>query len=228
MDATRLYHTLPLSGPLHGRFTRPFPVLDPRILSNKSHLHVSCGATSVSARLGLQIPNTCSAGKVHTTRRNSQQFMASPKANVRAFDLPRNLRVSRGRKPRFVPKAFQAEGSDGSGTEVPDTPAKTKLSLQSDRLDAGVRERVSSAIQNLNYRVTAGDTAAQAGVSVAQANEALQALAYDSLAALEVRNGAILDLKIIWRKLLKIVCFFVIGSLDVLGLGPDVQADALV
>lgn len=64
-----------------------------------------------------------------------------------------------------------------------------ELELQSNRLDADVRERVADAVAALRYRATAGDVAARAGVTVAQANEALSALAYDCLAALEVSSA---------------------------------------
>ena len=49
-----------------------------------------------------------------------------------------------------------------------------------------VRERVSSAVESLNGRVTVGDVAARAGVSISEAGEALNALAADTQGTLEV------------------------------------------
>jgi hypothetical protein len=61
-----------------------------------------------------------------------------------------------------------------------------ELGIQSNKLQPDVKERVEAAIAALGYRVTVGDVAARAGVSIAQADEALKALAYDSLGNLEV------------------------------------------
>ena len=66
---------------------------------------------------------------------------------------------------------------------------KKELGIQSNRLDQDVKERVERAIAALGYRVTVGDVAARAGVKVSEADEALKALAYDSLGALEVSEG---------------------------------------
>lgn len=60
--------------------------------------------------------------------------------------------------------------------------------MPTNKLDDKVRERVIVAIRRRNYRVTAGDVTAAAGVTLREAEEALQALAHDSLAALEVSD----------------------------------------
>ena len=59
-------------------------------------------------------------------------------------------------------------------------------SLSSDELDADVRVAVEDAIRARGYAVTVGDVAAEAGVSVRQAQEAISALALDSKATLRV------------------------------------------
>lgn len=63
---------------------------------------------------------------------------------------------------------------------------KRELGLQSNKLDAALKDKTEAAIETLGFRVTVGDVAAAAGVTIAQADSALKALAYDSLAALEV------------------------------------------
>lgn len=65
--------------------------------------------------------------------------------------------------------------------------AQQEFELASNKVDSAVRERVEDAIARLGFRATIGDVAAKAGVTVAQADSALKALACDSLAALEVR-----------------------------------------
>jgi hypothetical protein len=60
--------------------------------------------------------------------------------------------------------------------------------MQSNQLPAELRERVESAIAALDYRVTVGQVAARAGVKLSDADKALKAIAYDSLAALEVNS----------------------------------------
>jgi hypothetical protein len=60
--------------------------------------------------------------------------------------------------------------------------------MQSNQLDAGIKERVEKAISKLGFRVTVGQVAAAAGVKLSEAEQALKALAYDSLGNLEVRG----------------------------------------
>jgi hypothetical protein len=62
---------------------------------------------------------------------------------------------------------------------------KREAGLQSNRLDPDLRERVEGAIAALGGRVTVGDVAAKAGVTLASADSALKALAYDTQAALQ-------------------------------------------
>eukprot|EP00775_Hariotina_reticulata_P003685 gene3685-3945_t len=65
---------------------------------------------------------------------------------------------------------------------------KQELGMQSNQLPAELRERVEKAIAALGYRVTVGEVAARAGVKLADADKALKAIAYDSLANLEVSD----------------------------------------
>jgi hypothetical protein len=65
-----------------------------------------------------------------------------------------------------------------------------ELGVQSASLDPRVREAVEAAIERSpGRRLTAGDTAAAAGVSLRQADACLRALAYDCLASLEVSSS---------------------------------------
>ena len=61
-----------------------------------------------------------------------------------------------------------------------------ELGLQSTKIPADIRQRVEQAMERLGYRATVGDVAATAGVKLSEAEQALKALAYDSLGALEV------------------------------------------
>ena len=54
------------------------------------------------------------------------------------------------------------------------------------QLRGEVRERVSTVVESLNGRVTVGDVAGRAGVSISEAEEALNALAADTQGTLEV------------------------------------------
>eukprot|EP00200_Dunaliella_tertiolecta_P005458 CAMPEP_0202338920 /NCGR_PEP_ID=MMETSP1126-20121109/1004_1 /ASSEMBLY_ACC=CAM_ASM_000457 /TAXON_ID=3047 /ORGANISM="Dunaliella tertiolecta, Strain CCMP1320" /LENGTH=527 /DNA_ID=CAMNT_0048929397 /DNA_START=20 /DNA_END=1603 /DNA_ORIENTATION=- len=83
-------------------------------------------------------------------------------------------------------KAFSGSDTAGPNWRNPAAVIKREQSLQSNRLNSDVRERVEAAVEGLGYRVTAGDVAARAGVKVAEADEALQALTFDTEGALEV------------------------------------------
>ncbi len=89
---------------------------------------------------------------------------------------------------------------------------KKELGVQSNRLDAQIKERVERAIDSLGYRVTVGDVAARAGVKLSEAEEALKALAYDSLGHLEVGPAAGRDVCVpgtSWRR--SAACRLVMG-----------------
>ncbi|KAL6758321.1 hypothetical protein V8C86DRAFT_2599542 [Haematococcus lacustris] len=96
---------------------------------------------------------------------------------------------------RSTGSAPGAPGSSGGGREPsrlswnPVEVVKREQGLQSNRLPTDLRESVESAVEQLGFRVTPGDVAARAGVKLAQAEEALKALAYDTAAALEVSSA---------------------------------------
>ncbi|KAF5841464.1 hypothetical protein DUNSADRAFT_12908 [Dunaliella salina] len=83
-------------------------------------------------------------------------------------------------------KASSGPDATGPNWSNPAAVIKREQALQINRLKSDVRERVEEAVEGLGYRVTAGDVAARAGVKVAEADEALQALAFDTEGALEV------------------------------------------
>lgn len=55
-------------------------------------------------------------------------------------------------------------------------------------IPAAIRRRVEDAVESLAARVTAGDVAARAGIRVAEAETALNALAADTLGTLQVSS----------------------------------------
>lgn len=59
--------------------------------------------------------------------------------------------------------------------------------VETDRLPSGVRDRAMEAVDHFGGRVTIGDVASRAGLQLAQAERALQALAADTGGFLEVR-----------------------------------------
>lgn len=65
-------------------------------------------------------------------------------------------------------------------------PAPPRPQLLSTKLPADVRRRAEEAIEKRGLRVTVGDVAGAAGLTLQQAEEALKALAADSAATLQV------------------------------------------
>lgn len=88
------------------------------------------------------------------------------------------------------PSTVQVRAFDSTSTHKtswnPVEVVKREQGLQSNRLPTNLRESVTAAVEQLSYRVTVGDVAGRAGVKFEDADDALKALAYDSLAALEV------------------------------------------
>lgn len=58
--------------------------------------------------------------------------------------------------------------------------------IESTRLDSNLRRKVEDTVEALGRRVTVGDVSSGAGVSLSEAEEALNALAADSAGSLEV------------------------------------------
>lgn len=99
--------------------------------------------------------------------------------------LPRPLKHARRILPCATARGAPAPGPPPNPLDA----LRKELGVQSNRLDPAQREAVESAITALGGRVTVGQVAARAGVRLADADAALKALAYDSLAHLEVRNS---------------------------------------
>lgn len=64
---------------------------------------------------------------------------------------------------------------------------QSEKKLESTKIPSEIREKVENTIQRLGYRVTVGDVSGKAGVTLAEAEDALKAIAADSLGTLEVR-----------------------------------------
>lgn len=106
-------------------------------------------------------------------------------APARAPSLARPLPplVARRRPLNHPPCAAAASSQQNPLTRA----LERELGVQSASLDPRVREAVEAAIERSPARrLTAGDAAAAAGVSLQQADACLRALAYDCLASLEV------------------------------------------
>ncbi|KXZ54783.1 hypothetical protein GPECTOR_4g853 [Gonium pectorale] len=84
------------------------------------------------------------------------------------------------------PEPERREDAGGGGWVSPVELVRREAGLQSNRLEGALRERVEAAVERLGGRVTVGDVAARAGVKLAEADEALKALAYDTAASLQV------------------------------------------
>ena len=81
---------------------------------------------------------------------------------------------------------LRVQAAAGSFSPSSITPSADSGKLECTRLRSDVRDRVQGAIEALQYEVTPGDVAAKAGVTLAEAEEALTALAADSLSTLKV------------------------------------------
>lgn len=99
---------------------------------------------------------------------------------------------------------------------------KAEQKLESTRIDSKTRESVISAIQSLKNRVTVGDVAGLAGVSLRKAEEALKALAADSSGTLEVSHGCTCGLELFIE--VKVPCSIVCVLFILLGLGFRAQS----
>ncbi|RCV06661.1 hypothetical protein SEVIR_1G183800v4 [Setaria viridis] len=101
--------------------------------------------------------------------------------------LPRRLRVAPGRPP---PPTWRPDVRTraGSSIGVPPALARPGGAVETDRLPSDVRDRAMEAVDHFGGRVTIGDVASRAGLQLAQAERALQALAADTEGFLEVSN----------------------------------------
>eukprot|EP00210_Caulerpa_lentillifera_P001845 g1774.t1 len=94
-------------------------------------------------------------------------------------------------RPRFNGIPWHKRGlflcQDSPMTGVVET-MEIERGLQSTKIPSSLREKVEKAVERQGYRVTVGDVSGAAGVTLSEAEDALQALAADSLGSLEVSN----------------------------------------
>ncbi|CAN6231883.1 unnamed protein product, partial [Urochloa humidicola] len=103
--------------------------------------------------------------------------------------LPQRLRLAPSR-PTWRP---DVRARAGSSIGVPPALARPGGAVETDRLPSDVRNRAMDAVDHFGGRVTIGDVASRAGLQLAQAERALQALAADTEGFLEVsEDGEVL------------------------------------
>ena len=145
--------------------------------------------------LGRRTLVTAHVPPTHLARAPSRS--AAPGRSTQRHSTPLVATVSASRrKGAIANRGDRASSSVGAGSSStaaafinPADIVKREVGLQSNRLDQEVKDRVEKAIEQLGGRVTAGDVAAKAGVKLSEADECLKALAYDTLAVLEVGWG---------------------------------------
>nr|CAB3449936.1 unnamed protein product [Digitaria exilis] len=106
--------------------------------------------------------------------------------------LPQRLRVAPGRAP---PPTWRPDVRARAGSTIGAPPALARPggAVETDRLPSDVRDRAMEAVDHFGGRVTIGDVASRAGLQLAQAERALQALAADTEGFLEVsEDGEVL------------------------------------
>ncbi|CAN6251775.1 unnamed protein product [Urochloa humidicola] len=103
--------------------------------------------------------------------------------------LPQRLRLAPCR-PTWRP---DVRARAGSSIGAPPALARPGGAVETDRLPSDVRNRAMDAVDHFGGRVTIGDVASRAGLQLAQAERALQALAADTEGFLEVsEDGEVL------------------------------------
>ncbi|CAO2039071.1 unnamed protein product [Urochloa humidicola] len=103
--------------------------------------------------------------------------------------LPQRLRLAPCR-PTWRP---DVRARAGSSIGAPPALARPGGAVETDRLPSDVRNRTMEAVDHFGGRVTIGDVASRAGLQLAQAERALQALAADTEGFLEVsEDGEVL------------------------------------
>ena len=99
--------------------------------------------------------------------------------------LPQRQQHSCARTATCRPALWLAKAAGGAEIASSDLPAASGR-LECTRMNSRMRQHVEKAVERLRYEVTAGDVAAQAGVTISEAEEALNALAADSFSTLKV------------------------------------------
>ncbi|CAN6244549.1 unnamed protein product [Urochloa humidicola] len=103
--------------------------------------------------------------------------------------LPQRLRLAPGRSEWRPDVRARAGSSIGALPAL----ARPGGAVETDRLPSAVRDRAMEAVDHFGGRVTIGDVASRAGLQLAQAERALQALAADTEGFLEVsEDGEVL------------------------------------
>ncbi|KAJ1279385.1 hypothetical protein BS78_04G152000 [Paspalum vaginatum] len=102
------------------------------------------------------------------------------------------IRVAPGRPPPHSSRP-DVRARAGSTIGAPPALARPGGAVETDRLPSDVRDRAMEAVDHFGGRVTIGDVASRAGLQLAQAERALQALAADTEGFLEVsEDGEVL------------------------------------
>lgn len=101
--------------------------------------------------------------------------------------LPQRLRVGPRRPPPLTWRP-DVRARAGSSIGMPPSLGRPGGAVETDRLPSDVRDRAMEAVDHFGGRVTIGDVASRAGLQLAQAERALQALAADTEGFLEVRR----------------------------------------
>jgi hypothetical protein len=83
---------------------------------------------------------------------------------------------------------YSQKGDERSFIDAARDAATGKPGLESDKLDSKIRRRAEDAILTRGNRVTVGDVASTSGLTIFEAENALKALAADSLATLAVSD----------------------------------------
>nr|AWA44799.1 hypothetical protein SS14E05_000005 [Saccharum spontaneum] len=109
-----------------------------------------------------------------------------------SLPAPCRLRVAPGR-PSPSPWRPDVRARAGGTIGAPPALARPGGAVETDRLPSDVRDRAMEAVDHFGGRVTIGDVASRAGLQLAQAERALQALAADTEGFLEVsEDGEVL------------------------------------
>ncbi|KAL5212026.1 hypothetical protein ABZP36_022873 [Zizania latifolia] len=107
-------------------------------------------------------------------------FLLSPSRSP--LPPPHHLRVAHARPPPSWRHAVRAR----AGTIQAPSLSRPGGAVETDRLPSDVRDRAMDAVDHFGGRVTIGDVSSRAGLQLAQAERALQALAADTGGFLEV------------------------------------------
>ncbi|KAF0934240.1 hypothetical protein E2562_023602 [Oryza meyeriana var. granulata] len=138
----------------------------------------AAASLSLHLRLGPPPPHRRSRPPRHAP------FLLLPSPHPPAPPPHQHLRVAHhGRPP---PPSWRHSSRARAGTIQAPGLARPGGAVETDRLPSDVRDRAMEAVDHFGGRVTIGDVASRAGLQLAQAERALQALAADTGGFLEV------------------------------------------